>query len=146
MLTLPTCSDTDNTNDELHNDHTGSANYEQLATAESLNGVERDGRRAYVDEGGDQGDEKGIIDGAQTLEEDGAEVEDEVDTGQLLHCLHQDTWSTMVSLPAERAASFVYIPTVVRRVLLLPFMIEPWKQLAQLPIQLVCGTTCSSYS
>jgi hypothetical protein len=89
--------DTDDAHDELHDDHTGGTNDEELATTESLNGVEGDGCRADIDEGGDEGDQEGILDRAEGGEEDGTEIEDEVDTGQLLHHLHQDACTIDVS-------------------------------------------------
>ena len=81
----------------MHDDHSSGSRDQQPSTTEALNGVERDGRGAYVDKGGDQRDEERIRDRAQAGEEDRTEVEDEVDTGQLLHCLHQNTLVIMVS-------------------------------------------------
>ena len=89
--------DTEDSHDELHDNHTGGTDDEELATAESLDGIEGDGCGAYIDEGGDQRDQEGILDRAEGGEEDGTEVEDEVDSGQLLHHLHEDTYSTPVS-------------------------------------------------
>lgn len=56
------CGNTNNADDELHNDHTGSSNDEELATAESLNRVERDWCRTSIHEGGNQGDQEGVLD------------------------------------------------------------------------------------
>lgn len=64
----------------MHDYHAQSAVDEQEAAAEVLNGDEGDGSRQDVDEGGDEGNEKGVGDGAELLEEGGAEVEDEVDS------------------------------------------------------------------
>jgi hypothetical protein len=74
--------------DKLADDHSQGAPEEERAAAEFLNGPEGDGGRADVDEGGDETDQEGVVDGAEVLEEGGAEVEDEVDTGPLLHHLH----------------------------------------------------------
>lgn len=90
--------DADDADDELRDDHSGGADDEELAATEAFDGPEGQGGGADVDEGGDEGDQEGVIDRAQTLEEDGAEVEDEVDAGQLLHHLHEDTWCGAVSL------------------------------------------------
>jgi hypothetical protein len=66
---------------------TGSVD-EQRSSTEFLDGVERDRSGADIDEGGDQGDQEGVADCSESLEERGTEVEDKVDTGQLLHHLN----------------------------------------------------------
>jgi len=80
--------DTDNGNKELADQHAKSTPDEQRTTSELLNGVEGDGSGADVDEGEDQGDQEGVADGAGRGQEGGGVVEDEVDTGPLLHHLH----------------------------------------------------------
>jgi hypothetical protein len=82
---------TDDTDDELHDDHTSGAIKKDGAATESLNDVEGNGSGAHVDERGDQADEEGVADRAELGEEHGSEVEDEVDTGKLLHHLHANT-------------------------------------------------------
>lgn len=77
----------DDGDDELADDHAEGTPDEQGATAEALDGPEGDGGGDDVDDGGDHGDEEGVLDGAEVLEEGGAEVEDKVDTGPLLHHL-----------------------------------------------------------
>jgi len=84
-------SDTDDTGDELADQHTKSTVDHDGSTTELLNGPEGDWGRADVDEGGDETDEEGVGDGAELLEEGGTEVEDEVDTGPLLHHLERST-------------------------------------------------------
>lgn len=84
-------SGTDDTSDELERDHAGSTVDEQGAATKLLNHEEREGSGQDVDEGGNKRDEEGVLDGAKLLEEDGTEVEDEVDTGQLLHHLKEYT-------------------------------------------------------
>lgn len=84
-------SDTDDTDDELHDDHSCASDDEDLAAAEAFDCPKGDGGRANVDECCDQGDEEGVRDRAEGGEEDGSEIEDEVDTGQLLHHLHENT-------------------------------------------------------
>ena len=91
MLRLPPCGNANDTDDKLHNDHPSGAGNQQLATTESLHGVERDGCRADVDEGSDQGNEEWVADRAQTGEEYCSEIEDEINSRQLLHGLHKDT-------------------------------------------------------
>lgn len=71
----------DDGDDELADQHAEGAPDEQRPAAEALHGVERDGRRARVDERRDERDEEGVLDGAELLEEGGAEVEDKVDAG-----------------------------------------------------------------
>lgn len=82
---------TNNTNDELHDDHTGGTVNQDGTTSKLLNHPEGGRSREHVDERSDETDEEGVLDGAELLEEDGAEVEDEVDTSKLLHHLNDDT-------------------------------------------------------
>lgn len=81
----------DDGDDELADDHAEGAPDEDGAAAEALNGPEGDGRRAHVDQVGDERDEERVLDRAERLEEGGAKVEDEVDTGPLLHHLQRRT-------------------------------------------------------
>ena len=82
---------TNDTDNELHDDHSCASDDEDLAATEAFHCPKGDGGRADVDQGCDEGDEKGVGDRAEGGEEDGSEIEDEVDTGQLLHHLHEDT-------------------------------------------------------
>lgn len=84
-------SGSNSTNDELHNDHTGGTEDQDRTTSNLLNHDERGWGGEHVDKGGDETDQEGVLDGTELGEEDRAEVEDEVDTGQLLHSLHADT-------------------------------------------------------
>ena len=104
----------DNGDDELADDHTQSAPDEKRATAEFLNGVKGDGGRADVDEGGDETDEEGVGDGAEFLEEGGTEVEDEVDTGPLLHHLQgsSENGSAQVAARLPQAAREAIEPAI----------------------------------
>lgn len=79
--------DADDGNDELRDDHARGTHEQDATTAVLLDDVERDGRREHVDERGDERDQEGVADRAERLEEGRAEVEDEVDTGELLHAL-----------------------------------------------------------
>ena len=91
MLGAPARGNTNDTDDELHNDHSCASDDEDLAATEAFDCPKGYGGGADVDEGCDEGDEEGVLDRAEGGEEDGSEVEDEVDTGQLLHHLHEDT-------------------------------------------------------
>ena len=138
-----------NTNDshnELHNDHSRASDDEDLAATEAFDGPKGDGGRADVDKGRDEGDEERVIDRAKGSEEDGSEVENEVDTGQLLHHLHENPWRASVSRCDCKGEGHMDSPTTVRRTLLLPLVMFPEKQLLQLPSHVVCGITCNSYS
>lgn len=79
------------TNDELHDDHTGSTPDQDRATSNLLNHDERGRSREHVDKGCNKRDQEGVADRAKLLEKDRTEVEDEVDTSELLHHLHADT-------------------------------------------------------
>ena len=72
--------DTDDSNEELADQHAESAIDQERATTESLNSVERDGRGADVDKSEDQRDQEGIADRASGLQERGGIVENEVHT------------------------------------------------------------------
>lgn len=80
---------THDSNQELANQHPQGTPDEQRPTTKAFDGPERDWGGADVDEGCDQADEERIGNGAQLLEERGSEIEDEVDTGPLLHHLHR---------------------------------------------------------
>jgi hypothetical protein len=82
---------TDNGGDKLADPHTKSTVDQKRSTTEFLNGVERNRGGAYVDKGGDKRDQERVGNGTQVLEEDGSKVEDEVDTGPLLHHLERGT-------------------------------------------------------
>ncbi len=79
--------DTDDTDDELANQHAEGTPDEQRTTTESFDSPERDGGGANIDESGDKTDQEWVGNCAESLEEGGTEVEDEVDTGPLLHHL-----------------------------------------------------------
>lgn len=99
-------SDTDDGDDELANKHTKGTNEEDGSTTESLNSPERQRSGADVDESEDQRDEEDVVDGTGRLEEGSRVVEDEVDTGPLLHHLHGGTedGSAEVGLAVPEAA------------------------------------------
>lgn len=73
-------SDSDNGHNVLTDHHESASCEENLSASQLFHNVEGDGRGAYIDQCCDELDEKGIADSAQTLEEDDAEVGDEVDT------------------------------------------------------------------
>ena len=83
-------SSSDCPNDELHYDHASRSKDEQRTSSNLLNHYERGRCGQHVDEGRDERDEEGIGNRAKLLEKDRAEVEDEVNTSQLLHSLHKD--------------------------------------------------------
>ena len=146
VLLKPAGRHTNDTDDKLHDDHSRASNYENLAATEAFDRPEGDWGRTDVDEGCDEGDEEGVRDCAEGGEEDGSEVEDEVDSSQLLHHLHEDPWYVSVSRGNFEEKGYSDSPTTVRRTLLLPLVMLPEKQLAQLPKYVVCGITCNSYS
>ena len=82
---------TNDTHDKLHDDHSRASDDEDLAATKTFDCPEGDGGGTDVDKCRDEGDEERILDRAERCEEDGSKVEDEVDTGQLLHHLHEDT-------------------------------------------------------
>lgn len=100
---VETDSNTDNGNDELTDQHAQGTPDEQRSSTELLNGVERDRGGANVDNGEDHRSEERIGDGAGRLQESGRVVEDEVDTGPLLHHLERSTEdsSSQVGLGGE---------------------------------------------
>ncbi|KAH3668419.1 hypothetical protein OGAPHI_002173 [Ogataea philodendri] len=84
-------NNTSNSNDELTHNHTESTVDHQWTTSNFLHGNERNWSGENVDDGGDHGNKELVANGAQFLEESGTEVEDEVDTGPLLHHLQRGT-------------------------------------------------------
>lgn len=87
VLAWGASGDTDDTDNELRDDHAHGTDDENTATAEALDDPEGERGAQDVDEGGHEGDEEGVVDRAEGFEENGSEVEDEVDTSQLLHHL-----------------------------------------------------------
>lgn len=83
--------DTDDGDKELADQHAQSTPDEQGATAEALDGPEGEGRAAHVDQGEDERDQERVLDRASRLQEGSRVVEDEVDTGPLLHHLQRGT-------------------------------------------------------
>ena len=57
-----TSGNTNDTNDKLHNDHSGSSDDENLAATETLHGPERDRGRAHIDQSRDEGNEERVAD------------------------------------------------------------------------------------
>ena len=88
---VETNGNTDDGDKELADQHAKSAVQQKCATAELLHTVEGERSGADVDQGEDQGDQEGVGDGASRLEERCGVVEDEVDTGPLLHHLERGT-------------------------------------------------------
>jgi len=86
-----TSSDTNDTDNELADDHEEGTDDQDSAASELLHDVEGNGGGADVDQGGDERDEERVGDGFERGEEDGSKVEDEIDTSELLHHLEQDT-------------------------------------------------------
>lgn len=82
--------DANDPDDKLHNDHSRASDDEDFAATEAFDGPKGDRGRTDVDEGCDEGDEEGVGNRAEGFEEDSSEVEDEVDTSQLLHHLHEN--------------------------------------------------------
>lgn len=78
---------TDDGDNELADNHRRATDEQDAAAPEALDDPERERRREHVHEGGDEGDKEGVVDRAERLEERGTEVEDEVDTGELLRAL-----------------------------------------------------------
>lgn len=72
--------DTDNADNEFADQHAKGSPHEQWTTSKPLYGVERERRRAHVNQVEDQRDQKGVGDGTGRLEEGRRVVEDEVDT------------------------------------------------------------------
>jgi hypothetical protein len=84
-------SDTDDSDQELADQHAESAVEQECATTELLHSVERERSGADVDEGEDQRDQESVADSASRLEERCRVVEDKVDTSPLLHHLKRGT-------------------------------------------------------
>lgn len=77
----------DSTDNKLADDHSQGSVDHDGATAETLNGVEGDWGGDDIDNGENHGNQERVVDRAEGLQEDRGVVEDEVDTGPLLHHL-----------------------------------------------------------
>ena len=82
---------TNDTDDELHYDHSCASDDEDLTATEAFDRPKGYWGGEDVDKRRDERDEERVLDRAEGGEEDSSEVEDEIDTGQLLHHLHEDT-------------------------------------------------------
>jgi hypothetical protein len=104
-MRLASCN-ADNANDELSNYHAQSTPDENTAAAIRLDHVEAKRGGANVDEGDDKGDQEGVADCAQAGEKGSIEINNEVDTSQLLHHLHQDpnSGTTAIAIANEDTA------------------------------------------
>jgi hypothetical protein len=93
--------DTDDGDEELADQHAQCTPDQEWATTELLNSVEGDRRRAHIDQGEDERDQECVADGTSRLQEGGRVVEDEVDTGPLLHHLERgsENRAAQVALP-----------------------------------------------
>lgn len=88
---VETLGNTDDGDKVLADKHAESTPDEKWPSSKPFNGPERDGSRADVDESEDERDQEGVLDGMGRLEERRRVVEDEVDTGPLLHHLERST-------------------------------------------------------
>jgi len=77
----------DNGDDELAEEHASSAPKEDGAAAKSLHSPERQRCRQDVDEGEDERHEERVLDSTRRLKEGRRVIENEIDTGPLLHHL-----------------------------------------------------------
>ena len=91
VLRVSASGNTNDSDDELHDDHSCASNDEDLTATEAFDRPERYRGGEDIDERCNEGDEERVADRAEGGEEDCSEVEDEVDTGQLLHHLHKNT-------------------------------------------------------
>lgn len=101
---------TDDGHDEFADEHACGSPDEERASAELLDGPERNRSGENVDQGGDQANQEGVLDGSERLKEGGSEVEDEVDTGPLLHHLErgaEDDTTEVARLVPEAATEAI---------------------------------------
>jgi len=98
---VETNGDTNDGNEELAEEHTKGTPEEERTTTEFLHGEKGDGSRADIDKGEDQGDQESVANGTSGLQEDSGVVEDEVDTGPLLHHLHGSSQNGATNIGAR---------------------------------------------
>lgn len=122
--------DADNGDNELTDQHAESAPDQKWSPTKLFNGPKGDGSRADVDQGGNQPNQEGVVNGPKIREKAGAEIEDEVDTRpskvRLVRTnqgLKMETYCCIICME---------VPRMVRRRLLLGLNSDPLKQLAQL--------------
>ena len=99
---VETNGNTDDGNEELADQHTKGTPDEKRTTTDLLHGDKGDWSRADVDEGEDEGDQESVLDGASRLQERSGIVEDEVDTGPLLHHLEGGTENGLAEVGVGR--------------------------------------------
>ena len=87
----PAGCDTNDGDDKLHDDHSCASDDKDLAATEAFDCPKGDRRRTYVDKCRDERDEEGVLNRAKGGEKDRSEVEDEVNSSQLLHHLHENS-------------------------------------------------------
>ena len=86
----PAGCDTNDSDNELHDDHSRASDDKDLAATEAFDCPKGDRGRTDIDKGRDEGDEEGVLDRAKGGEKDRPKVENEVNSSQLLHHLHED--------------------------------------------------------
>ena len=89
-LVLHGDGDTDDGDEVLADEHTNGTNQEETTATDMVNSPERGNGHAYVDNGGGDRDREGVGN-TGLFEESRTVVEDEVDTGELLPSLQEDT-------------------------------------------------------
>lgn len=109
---VETDSDTNNSDDELADEHPKGTEDEKRTTTILLYGVEGKRSGEDIDEGEDERHQEGIADSTSGLQEGGGEVEDEVDTSPLLHHLKRGTedGTTQVGLLLPERTSEAILP------------------------------------
>jgi hypothetical protein len=95
---VETLSNTDDGNQELADQHAESTEQKKRAATKLLHSVEGKRSRADVDQGEDQRDQEGVVNGASRLKERCRVVEDEVDTSPLLHHLERGTEDSLAQV------------------------------------------------
>jgi hypothetical protein len=110
--------DTDDGDDELANGHTSRTPEQETPTTEALNAVHTRERHEAVDKVSSDLDKECVLD-AGLLEEGGTEVEDEVDTRELLPALDPDTGPSTQAETVVRVAEAVPVGSLTQTALFL---------------------------
>jgi hypothetical protein len=103
-------------NDVLADGHTDCTNEKQATATEALNTIYSGYSHADIDNGSGNGDEEGVLD-TSVREESSAKVEDEVDAGELLPCLEEDTSKSAESDTIVRGTEAIKVGALAKLLL-----------------------------
>lgn len=119
--------------DELGNNHSSTTDKKNLTASKSLNDIEGEWRRQHVDQRCNERNQKRVFDRLQGLEKGGTEIEDEVDTSKLLGALKTYSKQSTAHVTTPKVSSVMRVGKT-NSTYLEPLKREPVKQFVHSPI------------